>query len=107
VTPNTFTTALAELRLPGVFNPYADCCKVFDRVDAPWVRRRNLERFLGAALDHRVESMDTAVDGEPACPSLTKCISTSLVVSLAACICSVRRTDRSSPNGRRRLSGRC
>lgn len=49
MTPNTFVRALAAIRLPNVFNPYADTCEVYDQADAPAVRRRNLRTLLTAA----------------------------------------------------------
>ena len=62
LTPKTFISSLAEIRLPAVFNPYADCCDIFDRADAPRRRRKNLETFLEAALDHKVETIWIARD---------------------------------------------
>jgi uracil-DNA glycosylase len=62
LTPKAFVSTLAQIHLPAVFNPYADCCEVFDRADAPRRRRKNLEAFLEAALDHRVETIWIARD---------------------------------------------
>jgi hypothetical protein len=62
VTPKNFVAALADMRLPGVFNPYADCCEVCDKVDATRVRKRNLQVFLEAALDGNVETIWIARD---------------------------------------------
>jgi uracil-DNA glycosylase len=62
VTPSKFLAALAQVRLPGVFNPYADCCDVFDRVDAARRRRKNLEAFLEASLDCHVKTIWIARD---------------------------------------------
>jgi hypothetical protein len=42
------------MRLPAVFNPYADCCNVHDRSDAVRLRRRNLQILLEAALDQHI-----------------------------------------------------
>lgn len=61
-TPKSFVAALADTRLPSVFNPYSDVCPVHDRNDAAKLRRRNLERFLDAALDARVDTMWIARD---------------------------------------------
>lgn len=61
-TPKSFVAALADTRLPSVFNPYSDVCPVHDRYDAAKLRRRNLERFLDAALDARVDTMWIARD---------------------------------------------
>jgi hypothetical protein len=62
VTPKNFVAALADMRLPAVFNPYADCCDVHDRADAVRLRKRNLELFLEAALDKDVEQIWVARD---------------------------------------------
>jgi len=61
-TPKSFAHALAETHLPSVFNPYADCCRNYDRVDAPRVRRRNLMRFLDAAIDAHIDTIWIARD---------------------------------------------
>ena len=61
-TPKTFAAALSKMRLPSVFNPYADCCPVHDRADASRVRRRNLARFLEGALEARVDTIWIARD---------------------------------------------
>lgn len=61
-TPKSFVAALAETRLPSVFNPYSDICCVHDRKDAVKLRRRNLERFLDAAIDTHVDTMWIARD---------------------------------------------
>lgn len=60
--PRKFATALAEVRLPSVFNPYRETCAVHDRPDAADVRRRNLVRCLEAALDSRVDTIWIARD---------------------------------------------
>lgn len=61
-TPKTFAAALAETRLPSVFNPYRETCALHDRPNAVAVRRRNLERCLEAALDARVDTIWVARD---------------------------------------------
>ena len=61
-TPKSFTQALAQTRLPSVFNPYADCCPTYDRADAAHVRRRNLVRCLEAALAAQVDTIWIARD---------------------------------------------
>jgi uracil-DNA glycosylase len=61
-TPETFAAALAETRLPSVFNPYRETCSDHDRDDAPLVRRRNLARCLDAALAARVDTIWIARD---------------------------------------------
>lgn len=50
------------MRLPGVFNPYAECCDVFDHADAARRRRKNLESFLEASLDWNVKTIWIARD---------------------------------------------
>lgn len=44
----SFVSALSEIELEGVFNPYRDRCLVYDLADGPAVRRRNLQRYLQA-----------------------------------------------------------
>ncbi|QOZ31649.1 uracil-DNA glycosylase [Bradyrhizobium sp. CCBAU 53421] len=61
-TPKSFAQALAETRLPSVFNPYADCCATYDRADAARIRRRNLVRCLDAALTAHVDTIWIARD---------------------------------------------
>lgn len=61
-TPKSFAAALSEARLPSVFNPYRDCCPVHDQSDAARVRKRNLVRFLEAALVARVDTIWIARD---------------------------------------------
>lgn len=61
-TPKSFVATLADTRLPSVFNPYSDVCPIHDRGDAAKLRRRNLERFLDAAIDARVDTMWIARD---------------------------------------------
>jgi uracil-DNA glycosylase len=61
-TPRSFATALANARLPAVFNPYRDSCPIHDRSDAPRVRKRNLTQCLEAALDARLDTMWIARD---------------------------------------------
>lgn len=50
ITPNKFVSAISQIRLPRVFNPYADRCEIHDRPNAPEVRRRNLEGLLSHAI---------------------------------------------------------
>lgn len=61
-TPKSFAEALAQTRLPSVFNPYADCCPTYDRTNAARVRRRNLERCLEAAIAAHVDTIWIARD---------------------------------------------
>lgn len=60
--PKEFVEALADVKLPSVFNPYCDTCKISDRPDAARVRRRNLKLFLDAALAKNVRTMWVARD---------------------------------------------
>jgi hypothetical protein len=50
------------MQLPSVFNPYTDCCKDHDRSNAAQVRRRNLEAFLRAGLERKVDTIWVARD---------------------------------------------
>ena len=61
-TPKLFAETLAQVRLPSVFNPYVECCELHDRRDGPRVRKRNLIRFLEAAIDARVDTLWIARD---------------------------------------------
>jgi len=61
-TPTSFVAALSRIQLRSVFNPYQDRCGEYDRHDAARVRRRNLVRYLEAALDTRVDTMWIARD---------------------------------------------
>jgi hypothetical protein len=58
----TFIEALAAMRLDGVFNPYADHCNVYDKPDAPILRRENLRAFLNAANEQSIDSIWIARD---------------------------------------------
>jgi hypothetical protein len=57
----SFAVALAETRLPSVFNPYGDHCPVHDRPDAARVRKRNLVSCLEAALAAHVDTIWIAI----------------------------------------------
>src|SRR4051812_39573724 len=52
-----FVEAVTRLRLPSVFNPYADRCSHFDLPDAPARRRSNLRAQLQAAIDLQVDTI--------------------------------------------------
>jgi uracil-DNA glycosylase len=56
-TPESFTAALSQTKLPSVFNPYVDCCPVHDGPDAARVRTKNLVRYLEAALAARADTI--------------------------------------------------
>ena len=62
MTPRSFVSALARMRLPNVFNPWADRCAIHDRADAPQRRRANLISMLDAAIEARVETIWIARD---------------------------------------------
>lgn len=46
----SFVGELSTLKLPDTFNPWHDTCPVYDRSDAPAIRRHNLLQVLGAAI---------------------------------------------------------
>lgn len=46
--PRKFVTAISEIELDDVFNPYRDRCEIHDLADGPAVRRRNLRSYLAA-----------------------------------------------------------
>lgn len=62
MTPKQFVSALADVRMPNVFNPYSDVCPHFDLLDAPVRRRSNLEAHLEASLELRVDTLWVARD---------------------------------------------
>jgi uracil-DNA glycosylase len=62
VTPRKFVTALANVRMPSVFNPYSDVCPHFDLKDAPARRKANLEAQLQASIDLEVDTLWVARD---------------------------------------------
>lgn len=61
-TPTSFADALADTRLPSVFNPYRDCCAIHDRSDAAHLRKRNLVQCLEAAIEAEVDTIWIARD---------------------------------------------
>lgn len=56
MTPEKLVAALADIRMPNVFNPYADLCAVHDRPDAAKARRANLTAFLKAARALKIDT---------------------------------------------------
>lgn len=62
MTPKRFVASLTEIRLANVFNPYSDRCELHDRSDAARLRKRNLQAFLEAALDSRIDTVWIARD---------------------------------------------
>lgn len=57
MTPEKLVASLADIRMPNVFNPYADFCAVHDRPDAAKARRANLTAFLKAARALKVDTI--------------------------------------------------
>lgn len=57
MTPTSFVKALSSIRLPNVFNPYADTCGIHDKADAPATRRRNLRALLAAVRDLELDTI--------------------------------------------------
>lgn len=62
MTPKRFIDLISTISLQSVFNPYIDRCSIYDRHDAPFVRKRNLLSSIHAAIDLRVESVWIARD---------------------------------------------
>lgn len=62
MTPAAFVDALADVKLPNVFNPYSDRCPIFDRSDAPARRRANLRSFIQATVQSDVRTIWIARD---------------------------------------------
>lgn len=52
-----FVRELGSVTMPSVFNPYHDKCSVYDRTDAPSVRRKNLRSILNAARALEVDTI--------------------------------------------------
>jgi hypothetical protein len=61
-TPSNFATALAELDLPSVFNPYSDECLLHDQENAALLRKSNLVGSLEAALKANADTIWIARD---------------------------------------------
>jgi uracil-DNA glycosylase len=55
--PAQFVAHLARIRLPNVFNPYAETCERDDLVGAPRIRQQNLELLLTAAIALKVDTL--------------------------------------------------
>lgn len=55
--PRTFVSAIAEIELDGVFNPYRDRCEVHDLSNGPAVRRSNLRSYLAAIEELEVDTI--------------------------------------------------
>jgi hypothetical protein len=58
----SFIEALATMHLKDVFNPYTDRCEIYDKPNAPALRRTNLSEFLIAASIRPVDSIWIARD---------------------------------------------
>lgn len=52
-----FVRTLAAVDLPDTFNPYADCCPVYDRPIAPTLRAKTLLSMLEVAVEREVDSL--------------------------------------------------
>lgn len=57
-----FVDELAALHFDNVFNPYADACPIHDTADSAFIRRRNLELVINAAISNGIDSMWIARD---------------------------------------------
>lgn len=57
MTPSEFVDAISELQFQDVFNPYSNRCPVYDRPNAPAIRRRALLQLLTAAVQTEVDSV--------------------------------------------------
>ena len=55
--PNTFVTALSEIELKDVFNPYRHFCHTHDLQDGPIVRRKNLNLYLQVLEQQEVDTI--------------------------------------------------
>ena len=62
MTPGQFVELIARVRLPSVFNPYADTCPYFDLPDAPRRRRQNLHSQIEGALTAGADTIWIARD---------------------------------------------
>lgn len=60
--PSEFVELIADVRLPSVFNPYAEICPFHDLPDAATRRRQNLKATLEAAIELRVDGVWIARD---------------------------------------------
>ena len=58
----SFVNELAALHFDNVFNPYADVCPMYDSADSAFIRRRNLELVINAAISKGIDSMWIARD---------------------------------------------
>lgn len=58
----TFIEALVAMHLEDVFNPYTDRCDIYDKPNAPALRRKNLRAFLKAAYARPIDSIWIARD---------------------------------------------
>ena len=59
---DSFVARVSQLRFDNAFNPYSDSCPVYDRADAPEIRRANLRLWLEAARRGGVTSVWVARD---------------------------------------------
>lgn len=59
---NRFVSELAAFSGEAIFNPYGDRCDVYDRADAPAIRRANLRHMLSAAIEGGASTLWVARD---------------------------------------------
>jgi len=52
-----FIKELKSYKGNNVFNPYSDSCSVFDKVNAPAIRRKNLKLALESFLNSKLDSL--------------------------------------------------
>lgn len=50
MTVDNFIETIANFALKNVFNPYKDCCQIFDKNNASDIRKQNLENYLNSLL---------------------------------------------------------
>jgi hypothetical protein len=57
VTVQQFVDAVASMSFADTFNPYAHCCQIYDRSDAPLRRRQALFSMLEVASESEVDAI--------------------------------------------------
>lgn len=55
--PKDFIEKLQSLSFDNTFNPYVDCCKTYDSIDAPIIRREALLSILQVAANSEIDSI--------------------------------------------------
>ena len=56
MTITAFINELKNLNFENTFNPYSECCDVYDRTDAAKIRSQNLKRILKSAYVQEIDS---------------------------------------------------